>query len=504
MRRFAVLVFVGLLFLLFSCASTESVETLAPEVPLVTEAPSTEVAPDVDTSPVSIATLVVPKRAAKFIQVPRYGDHLIIGNDTGFTLTRIDVFNAAMYGESTDMENLLGGTLLGDQQEYRVDLSDFPPLATALQSKQDEMFIVNAIDHEGDLYHFAWNPLVDPWNIVVPFSAYDQGVEEPDVGSQGDVILISNRSGVVLEDLRLEDPFTSPSETDLLADGGMLPGTTVQVAVADVPWIADQLPFDTYGRVVVSAVDELGDSYSKYWYPSSDSWHIEVFAEDLAPVVPIPSGDQVLTITNTTGTDFWFIHLATEDMYAEDDYGDDLLGNEILYSGESIHIDLSLYPHIWDALNSMDGSIFHLVGFDVEDLPYHLLWKAQERPWDVVLTEQNFSSPPLPDPSYGMKELSLENNTGEDLWFLYLVTEAMHMEGDEGRDVLGDSIWLSGESISIIPESFIWIRLLLAEEPDATIQLLAYAEDDSIYRLRWSPASEQWSLAFTEDELIAW
>jgi hypothetical protein len=152
----------------------------------------------------------------------------------------------------------------------------------------------------------------------------------------------------------------------------------------------------------------------------------------------------------------------------------------------------------------MDGSVFHLVGFDVEDLPYHLLWKAQERPWDVELTEQNFSSPPLPDSSYGMKELSLENNTGEDLWFLYLVTEAMHMEGDEGRDVLGDSIWLSGESISIIPESFIWIRLLLAEEPNATIQLLAYAEDDSIYRLRWSPASEQWSLAFGEDELITW
>jgi len=103
----------------------------------------------------------------------------------------------------------------------------------------------------------------------------------PYVESFGKTILVANQSGSSLVSLYFETtPFVEGEEaTNLLGDLVLPSGAMVSLSVSDLPWIAEELVFDSYGRVYVTAFSSDGEEYSLIWYPTSDLWAIVLKSE---------------------------------------------------------------------------------------------------------------------------------------------------------------------------------------------------------------------------------
>ena len=416
MRRNALyivfLTLVGMLFLLTSCATAAAVEPqglsveqvptvesvpepAAPVAELVPEpAPVVEVPPAPPTSE-SVATPVEHKRYMKVRPVVPYGDRVILTNTTGYTLPKVDLFTESMFLASETMANLLAGSPLEDQQYREIFLADYPDLQRAIMVKDGSEFILNAIDTDGDLYYLTWKPETDPWNISIPFEALDTAYQPFVPVSDGEHIVFTNKTGYHLEDLYLVDPaefVDGELGTDLLGPTVLSSGDTVEIAVEDVPWIADLLPFDVYARVLVFAKDTDGDEYRKEWYPTTDLWNITLGIEDLwylDSVIPASGGD-VLHITNNSDNMIWYLHLVTDEMYLMDEWGDDLLVDDILDTYASLEVVPLDKPWLQESIENPEGVKLHLLGFDVDDGLYHREWFPATDPWELVLTEDDY------------------------------------------------------------------------------------------------------------------
>ena len=497
-----IILVLGMLLLLFSCTTTstdESMHEIESEAifpvsieDLSTTAPETEApiaalyAPDEQQT--SIAQLIKPKRVFHYGDVPRYGEYLIVSNETGYTLVQLDIFNESMYHSSDQMDNLLEPEALIHHGQQRIALCKFPLLQQALEQQGTESYSVNAIDIDGDRYSFSWLPETDSWNIEITedeltFSLADITLPPP----QGDYFLITNGTEYPLSALYVIDPTKNNeiASTNLLGDMILLPTRIVHIATDDVPWIADQLPFDTYGRVEIQAEDTDGDLYRRLWFPTTDIWNIELTIADLQYDVSIDTHE--LYVENNTSIDIWYLYLATEEYYDVHAYGDDLLEDSILYAGESTYINLSQFSHLNELLATDIDEPLHLVGLDLDNKEYHLLWSPYDDGWSIELTNENFRSEPLPEAPYGYATLLARNRTGEDIWHLYMITDAMAALQDTGSDVLGDIIWRSGDTQSLVPESFSWVISCLGANPDSTLTLIAETYDGIIYTRPWSP-----------------
>jgi len=82
--------------------------------------------------------------------------------------------------------------------------------------------------------------------------------------------------------------------------------------------------------------------------------------------------DGYVEVTNNTGFDIYFLYISHED---DEDWGDDVLGDEILEDGSSISIDLEGYS----------SSIFDIKAED-EDGDTYTVWELDVALEDLDLT----------------------------------------------------------------------------------------------------------------------
>nr|WP_319475079.1 hypothetical protein [uncultured Sphaerochaeta sp.] len=512
-----IILVLGLLLLLVSCATSPTAEPMheieseAISPALIEAAPS--LAPETETlrtaldaPQTSIAQLIKPKRVFRYGDVPRYGEYLIISNETGYTLVQLDIFNESMYRLSDQMDNLLEPEALIHHGQQRIALFKFPLLQQTLEQQGTESYAVNAIDIDGDRYSFSWLPETDSWNIEITedeltFSLEDVTIPPP----QGDYFLITNGTEYPLSALYVIDPTKNNeiASTNLLGDMILLPTRIVHIATEDVPWIADQLPFDTYGRVEIRAEDTDGDMYQRLWFPTTDIWNIELTIADFQyDSLPLSPDTHELYVENNTSLNIWYLYLATEEYYDVHAYGDDLLEDNILYAGDSTYINLSQFSHLSELLATDIDEPLHLIGLDLDNEEYHLLWSPSGDGWSIELTNENFRSEPLPEAPYGFATLLARNRTGEDIWYLYMVTDTMAALQDDGLDVLGDIIWRSEDTQALVPESFSWVISWLSSYPDSSLNLIAETYDGTIYTRSWNPHTHGWLIDLSSEDLL--
>jgi hypothetical protein len=483
-----------------SCATTtapDKAEEILESAPIV--AP-----PSIDDSKIqadSLAELVLPQRYIKYESVPRNGEYLVISNDTGYEIVAVDIFTSQMYQETKTMVNLLATETLPEQKSRRILLNQHPALQTALQEQSESVFTLNAIDFEGDRYVQTWIPETDPWHLIITFESLDYTYEESEVLPREGQILIHNRTGVSIEHLYMSEEINEPN-TDLLNSKLFTSGSAVRINTEAVPWIADQLPFDTYGHVSILAIDQYGNQYRTQWYPSSDPWDI-VLTDDHLIQINYSYDDASKIISNQGAMTIWYLYLVPqatvnaiiqgEDVFTSIYPYSDLLGDDILDIGEQ----LLLSPDQLSAMNMIEEP-FYLLGLDSSDRIYH-------QPWDVdnpvqIITDQSFAELPLASALYNYATLAIENQTGEDIWFIYLITDT----GDEGTDALDDMVLRQGETVSIVPESSQKIRSGFLEHPETPIHIRAYSYDNVVYEQIWSPITDGWSIVFTPQNRIDW
>ncbi len=494
---FSVISIITLILIFTTSCATNTAENLltAPEV----AEPNTETLPaTVD----SLAEPVLPQRYIKYEEVPRNGEYFVISNDTGYELVAVDIFTNQMYQHDRNMMNLLATETLFEQESRKIYLSQYPSLQTALQEQPESVFTLNAIDFEGDRYVQSWVPATDPWHIRITFESLDYTYEPPLTSPRESQIIVHNRTGVPLEHLYVSE-LTDEPNTDLLNSNVFVSGTAVSISTEAVPWIASQLPFDTYGRVLILAIDRYGNQYRMQWYPSSDPWDIVLTDEHLISI-DFPDITSSVTISNQGDITIWYLFLVGQDtinaLMQDTPWSDlsashsDLLGDTILGSGEQLSPDIDL-PSIEPTL----ARPLYLLGLDSDDRMYYQRW--DDYTTLQIITAQSFIEIPQAAATYDYSPLSIDNQTGEELWFLYLMTESQYAENDEGPDMLDSMVLELGEQTAIVPESSAKIRTALLEDPETPIYIRAYSIDETLYEQRWSPDG-MWSVVFTSQDRV--
>lgn len=141
---------------------------------------------------------------------------------------------------------------------------------------------------------------------------------------------------------------------------------------------------------------------------------------------PTEEGTASLEIINNSSTDIWYLYVAPS---SDTDWGDDQLGANILYAGESFTLTDVPYG-TYDLLveDSSHNTIETWMGVDIyEDLT-----------WEVFGT------------AGGTASLEIINASGTDIWYLYVSPSS---STTWGNDLLGANIIPTGESyvLSDIP-----------------------------------------------------
>ena len=127
----------------------------------------------------------------------------------------------------------------------------------------------------------------------------------------------------------------------------------------------------------------------------------------------------------------YFLYVSHED---SDNWEEDVLGDSILWDGESVRVDLSNYPSsIFDVrAEDEDGDTYTIYGIDVatEDL-------------NLTLAHMDLEADQTGDfDGY----IEVTNKTGYDIYYLY-VSHENSTSWEE--DVLGESILPNGDSVRV-------------------------------------------------------
>lgn len=182
-----------------------------------------------------------------------------------------------------------------------------------------------------------------------------------------------------------------------------------------------------------------------------------------------------ISIVNNTGYTLDYIYVSQT---ASDNWLEDILGDKVLPDGESITIRL---PFALDVTNQYDIRVV-----DEDDDTY--------TKWDVLVnndsriefTLSDFDEDTSVDESdedNSLPRVNIENNTGYDVYYLYISTTA---SGSWKDDVLGDDVLLDGEDV--------YVRLPYPLDVVNRYDIKLVDEDDDSYI--------KWDVLITPDSII--
>lgn len=482
MKRIRILLTIACIALaLLGCTTTNV--PVAEELPPAPPVPVEELA-----VPTPLADIEMPQRYLKAPPVKRYGPVVGVINSTGYTLTTFDLFSDAMYFTQDTQVNLLGEEL-EDGKQALITLSQYPELEAALAERDGSLFSFNAIDGDGDFYYGTWDPERESWNIEITFDMYQERTYANLVPSFGDSIVVINHTAYPLEALYLESKHflqLDGSETNLLYGDVLDVSKQLRIPTKDLTALSEYLTFDAYATLYLTAIDRDGDRYQVLWHPTTDLWAIELTSADLN----FPQeGRFFITVANETERTLWYLHAVTTEAYEEGYLGEDLMGLNILDSGEELEVDLSEVDALTEALGGASDEVIHLVALTSDGVRYHRTFAPYAESRYVVFEERDHDGEQEEGP-----KLTLYNETPSDLWFLYLATDEMIKQKELGRDLLGDEIVDVGEVFSF--------NLNLAHE-DEELNFYAYDFNDQVYHKRWNRFSDGLELTFTVEDLAA-
>lgn len=166
---------------------------------------------------------------------------------------------------------------------------------------------------------------------------------------------------------------------------------------------------------------------------------------------------KTITIENTLGDTVYYLYLSPVD---EREWGEDRLGDGLLDPGSSIEVEISY---------DESQPLYDLMAEDEMEKAYRIENLNLDEISSIVISDENFL--PFGGRNPVIRELTFTNNTGEDIYYLYISSrDSMYW----GEDLLGDDIFEYGDSLTLeVP--------IDEEYPDNDI--LAEGESGSSYEL---------------------
>lgn len=288
--------------------------------------------------------------------VPSFGDFLVVLNHTGYPLQALYLEEKHFLQLDGSETNLLEGTVLDTLMQVRISTD---ALAYALDFNSYATLYLTAIDTDGDRYQTLWYPTTDPWAIELTAADLDF----PDDASFW--LTASNGTEQTFWYLHaVSDEMYQAGDlgNDLLGLDLLDGGEEIDVDLASLEYLHDELGGVGEGLIHLVAITNDGVQYHTTLIPYAGSLSVHFEESDRDK-----EGEQgpFVTLYNETLSDLWFLYLATDEMAAEQDWGRDLLGDEIWEVGDPFSFSLSLVQ---------DEEELHLYAYDVDDQLYHKQW----------------------------------------------------------------------------------------------------------------------------------
>ncbi len=169
----------------------------------------------------------------------------------------------------------------------------------------------------------------------ISVSAYENYVE------------ITNETGFDIYYLYVSHEDSDSWEEDVLDDDVLLPGEVFTVTVSGY----SSTIFD------IRLEDDEGDTYTIY--------DVDIEIDDLVVTLDDLDIEDYVEVTNSTGYDIYFLYVSHED---SDSWEDDMLGDDVLFPGETYKVTVTDYPSsIFDIrLEDEDGDTYTIWDVDIE------------------------------------------------------------------------------------------------------------------------------------------
>jgi hypothetical protein len=157
-------------------------------------------------------------------------------------------------------------------------------------------------------------------------------------------VTIVNNTGYTVYYLYISQTSTDDWEEDVLGDDVLLNGQSVNVKLA--------VPLTVTNRYDIKLQDSDGDTYIKWDVPISNNDRVIFTMSDITggnsgnANAAVNSGNQnssglpSVRIVNNTGYTVYYLYVSQT---ATDDWEEDVLGNDVLYNGQSVNVRLA-YP----------------------------------------------------------------------------------------------------------------------------------------------------------------
>jgi hypothetical protein len=300
--------------------------------------------------------------------------------------------------------------------------------------------------------------------------------------SYGPTIVIENRTGYTLTHIDLFTYDMAMKEKtfhNLLEGDPLVHDSFREITLENVPLLNKELRKKDSTLFILNAIDDSGDSYYKLFDPQRDGWNIILSLDDYDQYYDYASdyvpSEKELVIANETFFPFTELYITDNALYEQE-----MLQGSTFYSGSALIIDTEAFP---DLFNPPRELAIYLVDSD----------------GDYVYTPYNPSTDGqfvtfFFDDLYGDEYASIEitNTSGLDIWYLYLVTKEMYVNGDTGEDLLDYYIFYSQETLTLYPFEVDYLYEALYGDED--LYFIFVDIEGNSYTQKWNPLYDEWRI----------
>lgn len=282
MVRRAIFIILSIMILLVSgCTTTqEDITTGSAEVPYfeTTQAPETLIRPPcLEEEEVSVTDSAEP-----VAEEPLPPASITIRNETGTTLTFLDIYTDEMMTSSELGYNLISSTPIQPGESINIILSEHPDIETAILNSAGALFHVQAENELQEIAFRNWEPEKDSMDILISRDNLYKSTLNGFL--QVDTFRITNLTGYTITKLYIlttQMVLAYDFSQELLQGMEFPTDQNLDIHKNEVSYLEEFFAGDYQDEgLLIIAYDNEDDTLVKEWHPAEESWVIEFTSAD--------------------------------------------------------------------------------------------------------------------------------------------------------------------------------------------------------------------------------
>ncbi|NCC14423.1 MAG: hypothetical protein EOM32_13740 [Spirochaetia bacterium] len=195
--------------------------------------------------------------------------YFTVSNQTGTTLTYLDISTTDMRAVGAHGKNLLSTSLVPDRSTT-IPFSDNSDLKSIILYRYAALLRVDARAENGQLYSLEWRPDPSAPAVVIQSGHLVQN-------QSSTTLSVTNECEYVLVELYILTPKMEAEldySKELLQGSVLASGESISIKLSSWPYLQSFLETEAMGILAVEAYDEDGYQLLQYWLPDKENLQI--------------------------------------------------------------------------------------------------------------------------------------------------------------------------------------------------------------------------------------